>query len=465
MATTISNMNTGATSGSSLDGLLKNVYLPTMLVTAYNDHRFSDMIKQRSDVITGGGSQIVHFASTQRAEGVGAFSEGGNWVNNVPIKGQQLTENVKYLNAYFELTGPVIKAANSGEKSAVNAVTKTVESNIQSFKNYFDRICMGAANGQLGYVSAVSGSTITVTKANFPLSGYNADMFLPVGARVHICTFDSSGIATNGYSNSNSDDDFGFIIDGVNSRVTTPGSDATTLAILDEDGGSYSGAGSQDIAVGDFIIREGSYGTASTSAALFSACLEPNGLSNLVTDGSSNSETASNYTTVWGKTRTDTGYNYLQSYMNNFSGELTEDSLTLMLMDLKYSRQAIPNLLLCTPRAERLYFINNLSPDKRWPGVTTEYSSGYRSTSIQLEDVELKLSSLAAVPAGQLFMLNTNDFAFASNQMFEWVLGDGGQVLVQSHTGDNKFASAVQYMNFVCFDPYRQGKGYSISES
>jgi len=38
-------------------------------------------------------------------------------------------------------------------------------------------------------------------------------------------------------------------------------------------------------------------------------------------------------------------------------------------------------------------------------------------------------------------------------------------VLVQSHTGDNKFASAVQYVNLVCFDPYRQAKGYSIAET
>jgi hypothetical protein len=458
-------MSTGAASGSVLDGLLKNVYLPTLLVTAYNDHRFSDMIKQRSDVIGGGGNQIVHFALTQRAEGVGAIAEGGNWVNNVPIKGQQLTENVKYLNAYLELTGPVIKAANSGQKSAVDAVTKTVQTNIQSFKNYFDRICMGAADAKLGYVSGISGAALTVSKTSFPLAGYNADMFLPVGARCNVATFDTNGIASNGFCNANADDDYGFIIAGLTSRDTSAGT--AVLDLHDEDDSAYGAAGTQDVAVADFLVREGSYGTPGTAAVTYANCLEPNGLSNLVSDGTNNSETQSNYTTCWGKTRTDAGYSMLQSYTYDFGdNDLSEDYLTDMLMDLKYSRQAAPNLLMVTPKAERQFFIGgNFQSDRRWPGVSSDFTGGYRSTSIQLEDVTLRLSSLGAVPAGVLFMINTNDFAFASNRGFEWVLGDGGQVLVQSHTGDNKFASAVQYMNFVCFDPYRQGKGYSVSES
>ena len=95
--TTISDL----TNAGSVDGYLKKVYLNTMQRTAYNDTRFTELI--RSETIPGGGNHIVHFASTQRAEGVDGIAEGGNWVKSIPIKGKQMTENVKYMKPYFAI--------------------------------------------------------------------------------------------------------------------------------------------------------------------------------------------------------------------------------------------------------------------------------------------------------------------------------------------------------------------------
>lgn len=459
MPSTISNM----TNSTSLDGLLKNVYLPTLQETTYKDNGVADLIPVRDDLIDAGGNNIVHFALTQGSEGVGAISEGGNWVSSVPVKGKQMTENVKYLNAYLSLTGPLIKAANSGVKSQVNAVTKHFSTNIEAFRNNFNRMLSGDGSGRLALISAVDtgSSTITVTKTSFALAPFNADQFLPVGSRVNIATFDSSGVATSGFCNSNSDDDYGFIVTGVSSRDIANGT--AVLTITDEDGGDYSGGGTTDIAAGDYVVREGAYGTASTSAALFSACLEINGISNLVSDGSNNSETTSNYTSNWGLTRTS--YSNLQSYTKDFSDEITEDNLLSMMVEMQYSRQANPNVLVTTPKAQLKYFSNTGQADRRFNTVgPMEFTGGFTELGIQLGQRRLRIRVLPSIPAGTLSMLNTNDFAFAQSGPFSWVLGDGGNVLVQSHTGDTKFASAVQYVNLVCFDPYRQGKGYSITE-
>jgi hypothetical protein len=461
MATSISNL----TNSTALDGLLKKVYLPTMQSVAYDDTRFSEMIQARSDIIPGGGNHIVHFAQTQRAEGVGAISEGGNWVNNVPVKGKQMTENVKYLNSYIALTGPVIKAANSNEKSAIDVVTAHFKTNIRAFKNNFDRMLMGDGSGRMALVSSVASiPAVTVTKTGFACAPFNADQFIPVGTRCNVATFGTGvteAIAASGMKNANVSDDYGFIIAGHTSRSTSAGT--AVVDVHDEDDVAYAGAGTVDIAAADYFVREGAYGTAGTGAKNWTDCLEINGLSNLVSDGSSNSETSGNFLTCWGQTRTS--FNFLQSLMTDFaSAELDEDNLLDMMMDLQYSRQATPNLLMTTPKAEKKYFLNK-KDDRRFTNVgPMNFVGGYTRMGIQLGEWQLILTSLGAVPSGKLFVINTSDFAFAQNSPIEWVLGDGGNVLVQSHTGDNKFASAVQYVNFVCFDPYRQAKGYSVAE-
>ena len=458
MTTTISDLS----NSTNYDGLLKKVYLPTMQKTAYDDVRLTSLI--RSETIPGGGNHIVHFAHTQRAESVGGISEGGNWVTNVPIKGKQMTENVKYFNAYISLTGPVIDAAKDGSKSAVNAVKESFRTNIRAYKNNFDRMLMGNQSGYCGRVSAItSGTSITVTLTSFPQAPYFADMFLPIGARMQSGTFTTTGLNSSGHNNSGS----GVYPFYVHSRISQDLSAGTSVMAFTYDGTNvYAEGGTTDVEVGDFFFREGAYGTAGTSAVTWANNREMNGIANLVSDGSSNSETTGNYTTIWGKTRTDSGYWYLQSLMNDFSNvRLDEDNLTAMMMDLQYTRQANPNLLLTTPKATRMYFNEN-KDNRRFNSVgPMDFVGGYRRMGIQLGEWQLILTSLGACPQNTLFIINTNDFAFVENRPMHWRLGDGGNVLVQSHTGDNQFASAVHYVNFVCFNPYTQGKGFSISQT
>lgn len=456
MATTISDV----TNSTNLDGLLKKVYLPTMQRTAYDDTRFTELI--RTETIPGGGNHIVHFASTQRAEGVGGISEGGNWVTNVPIKGKQMTENVKYMNAYLALTGPVIDAAKDGQKSAVNVVTDTVRTNIRAYKNNFDRMLMGDQSGYCGRVSAISGGTsITVTNSSFPQAPFFADMFLPVGSRMESGTFTTTGLNASGHNNSGSNEN-AFIVD---SRLSQDlGNGTSVMVFKDESGNIYNDGGSINVAVGDFFFREGAYGTAGTSAVTWSNNREINGINNLVSDGSNNSETNGNYTNIWDLTRTS--FWYLQSYTKDFASvRLDEVNLTAMMMDLQFSRQASPNLLVTTPKMENMYF-NEQKDNRRFNNLgPMDFVGGYTRMGIQLGDYRLILTSLGSCPSGTLFVINTEDFAFAENRPMHWRLGDGGQALVQSHTGDNQFATMVHYVNFVCYNPYTQGKGYSVAES
>lgn len=459
MATSISDL----TNSTNLDGLMKNVYLPTMQTIVYDDTSFSDLIKARTDIIPGGGNQIVHFTTLQRGEGVGAFGEGGNFVTNVPVQGKQQNENVKFLNAYIALTGPVIQAANEGRKAAIDIVTQTFSSNMRAFKNDIDRQFMGDGSGRMARVSAIDTGTskMTVTQSSFPLAPFNADMFLPQGTRFQVATFDSAGIDASGPANSGSGT-FGFIVTNVDSRDLSAGT--AILSITDLDDGAYSGAGAHDIAVGDFCFRERTYfDTAAAQAYLFSVSRETNGVMNLISDGAANSETSTNYTQEWGLDRTS--FSHLQSLMNDFQNqELDEENLLSFMIDLQYSRQAKPTLLLTTPKAENKYFTNKVG-DRRFNNVgPMDFVGGHTRMGIQLGTWQLILTSLAAVPKGVLMVMDTNAFNFAQNKGIDYIVGDGGNILQQSHTGDNKFASLVHYVNLVCMDEYRQGKGFNVSE-
>lgn len=458
MTTTISDL----TNSTNLDGLLKKVYLPTLQKTAYDDVRLTQLI--RTETIPGGGNHIVHFAHTQRAEGVGGISEGGNWVDNVPVKGKQMIENVKYFNAYLALTGPVIDAAKEGPKSAVSVVTDSFRSLMRSYKNNFDRMLMGDQSGYVGRVSAISaGTSITVTNSSYPLAPYFADMFMPIGAILESGTFASTGLNSTGHNNSAS----GVYPFYVVSRLSQDLDNGTSVMVLASDtaGTVYNEGGNTNVEVGDFFFRKGAYGTAATSAVTWANNLEMNGISNLISDGLSNSETNGNYTTIWGKNRTDSGFWYLQSLLKDFSDvRLDQNNLTAFMMDMQFSRQANPNLLLTSPKAERMFF-NEEKDNRRFNSVgPMDFVGGYKRMGIQLGEWQLILTSLGSCPSGTLMILDTNDFAFVENRPMHWRLGDGGSVLVQSHTGDNQFATLVHYVNFVCFNPYIQGKGYGVKE-
>ncbi len=454
-ATTIGNLS----NTTNLDGLLKNVYLPTLIDTTYNDTSLTAFIRRDASLLPGGGNNITNFFLTQRAEGVGAISEGGNYLTSVPVKGKQGTDNVKYLNAYIELTGPVIKAANSGQKSAIMAVTKSFETNIIAYKNNFDRMLAGAGDGELATVGSVAS---IATSLGITSRGYSAAQYTPVGTRLKIITYNGSLVITKVVDIETNDRKIG-VVDNIVSEDLDAGTaeilivDATNAAALDN-------AGTSDAAVSDVLIRESAYGTITTSSTAVSDIQEINGLQQLVSDGVNNSETTTNFTTIWGINRTTTNSYQLKSLTKNINAELDEEVLLGIVQDMKFNRQARPNMLLVSPRSELKYFLNS-KDDRRFNTMTAlDFEGGFTKNAIAMGgDVRLILSSLASIPDDLIYVINTNDFAFAANSPPTWVLGDGGQVLIQSHTGDNKFASMVEYVNFVLLNPRHQFKGYNVT--
>ncbi len=447
MTTLLTNWGTGNALDTA-DGLLKDVYLPGITDTIFNDTAFTALIQSRTDVIDYVGRRIVTAFRKQRSAGVGSITEGGNFVDSVPTKGQQGSETLAYLNLYFSISGPMIATAKQGMGAFVDVVTDHFETIAISAKNDFERQLMGAQDGKLAKWTdtAITGAASVSYDVTGP--AFFDTQYLEPGMS---CQFH----ATLGTEKTAVDGTNAFlIVDSITKGSKKTG--GVTRGTV-----KWTEAATANIASNDFITRKNAYSG--------STCLEINGLYNLVSDGAATnvndffgSETATNFASIWGLSRaTNT---YLQSQMSNVSAELDEEVLLDAMIESKYQFQGRPNLLVVSPRALQKYFLNT-KDDRRFNTMDAlQWTGGYTGLGIQLGTDKLMLTSIPSVPSGSAFMINTNDFAFASaSNGYQWLTGGQG-VLRQKEGSDAQFATAVNYINFVCFDPHRQVKLYIISE-
>ena len=434
---------------TAYDGLLKEVYLPGLTDTVFNDATFTRLIQGTTEGIDFEGQRIIKGFKHQRAGGIGAIAEGGEFVDSVPQKGQQGHEFLKYLNAYFQITGPAVRAAQGGAGSFVNAATDAFEDMMTNAKNDLERQLTGNGDGSLaicneaiahGDLNGVATDTI-----NVKLGGYTATQFFREGMKIDI-------LKSNATEIKNATD-----VSGLANRI-----ELTVDSIVDADTISvtYDGTPTWDTpgtVAGDLIVPQGAY-----SSLASTGCLEINGLRNLMDDSAS----------VWNLSRTT--YPFLKSSVKALNEELSEATLLEYLIEMQFQHQGTPNLFLVSPLAMLTYFTNVVGTgtastnNLRRFNVTDamEWVGGYTGLGIQLGSMQLMLTSLGSVRIdndnadknSEAYLMNTADFAFASmTSGYEW-LTPGGRVLQQKEGSDNQFATAVNYLNFVCYDPKRQMK-------
>lgn len=437
-----------------LTGVLKDVYLPGMTNTVYFDNKFTALIQSQAAKLDATGRRFVHAWDIQRAASFGPMAEGGDFRASVPVDAAQGTEWLKYTNGYVELTGPAVATVKAGEGSYVDIVSKHMTSMIQNAKMQTERMLMGQADGRLGDIGADStvnsGSTMYIDGPAF-----FDTQFMERGQEIE---FHDDGV-------------FGTILDFDGSTAYTSISSLTTGNKRTSSLGTIVISGTMDggsqLTIGDHICLRGAY-TSTT-------CLEPNGLMNLISDGSTTTstyigaESTSNFTSIWGKTRTTAGNEYLLSHIVNINAELDEDNLLQTIMENQHMYRGKPNLLIVSPRAILKYFSNSpAQTDRRFNTMDSiQWTAGYKGFGIQLGDKTLMLTSLASVPEGYAYLINTKDFAFMrppGMNGFKWLEGDGGNVLRKKEGSDNYFMSAVDYVQFVCFDAGAQSKLYGITE-
>lgn len=450
------------------DGLLKDIYLPGLTDTLFNDKSFTALITTGSEQIDYSGNRIIRTFKTQRAGGVGPMAEGGSFVPSVPMKGQQFYEQVKYLNAYLELTGPSIQAAKAGAGSFVDLVTDSFEDTITNAQNDFECQLTGEANGNLAYIVNGSATPTGVPAAtNFDCIGqafFDTQFFTP-GMQIE---FRDYAPGTAGSSDGTST-----LETSVQSSDNYATVASTTQGNKDVNNRSYGNVicentlSSKGLA-GTYMhaVRRNSYGYSSTESGSTTDYLGINGLQNLVDDGNTSGWARYGIWNCVGVKGERNTLSYLQSMVKDASSGdvyLSEETLLQYIMEMRYARGAKPDILVTSPRIMLVYF-SGVAGDRQFNTMSAiEWTGGYTGLGIQLGDTKLMLTAIGSLPDTQLYLLNTGAFAFATmTNGYQWV-NDGGRILTQKEGSDSKWASAVNYVNFVCNDPYRQLKAHSFS--
>ena len=470
---------------ATVDGLLKNVYMPALNDTTFDATPLMQMFGDFGGKFDFTGNYAIKAFKHQGAGGFGGISEGGDFVKGRNQTGFQGNTRIKYLNAFFSLTGPASRTVREGQGAYVDSVSSAMDDTLKLARMQMERIIGGAGDGELTRSAVLTAGGEAAMAQNEYLQpdttatsttpgtitgvagtgGYTPVQWLQPGLRVNLVidgNFDGTIPTAD------------FVQDAASARAVFE------VGHVDYEAGTYSlkllNASTVDVAseIGDdtFIaVLENAYGqieAAGTTTA--DQCLELNGLYNLVSDGVDHSgvsgnidESGDKYAKIWGLTRSAYPHALKSTVKANVAGtELDEELLIDWVLDLVNIKQSIPNVLVTDPKS-RLKYFSNRKEDRRFDTTVMDSMFGFRSIGVVIDQYNLLLQSLSSLTPGTLFMLNTNSFKFAkATDGFQWI-EDGGRILRNRENSDALFGTAVNYCEFLCEDPKGQLKATGLS--
>lgn len=454
---------------STVDGLLKNVYIPALNNVTFHAIPLVTMFGDFGGTIDFVGNKIIKAFKHQGAGGFGGISEGGDWVQGKNQKGFQGHERLKFLNAFFTLTGPAARTVKEGQGAYVDAISSAMDDTLRLAKMQMERIVGGSGTGELcrfavgaanatlqvgHYLKVVAGASDTTPAANCTASAggaYTKAQWLCEGLRVNAVidgNFDSEIPTAD------------FVNDANGARATFE------VSMVDYDNATFalklvtpsSGtSGNVDVAAemaSDTIVLvlENSYGEIEGAGGADSDhCLEPNGLYNLIDDGTTHAN-------IWNLARTAYPRALKSKYTAAASAELDEELMMGYVLDMANIRQAVPEVCVVDPKS-RLKYFSNRKEDRRFDMPVLDTSFGFRSLGVTIDQYTMILQSVASLKPGSMMLIKASDFKWAkATDGFVWVTNENGGIVRQREASDNLYASAVNYCNLVCENPHQQMK-------
>ena len=138
--------------------------------------------------------------------------------------------------------------------------------------------------------------------------------------------------------------------------------------------------------------------------------------------------------------------------------QLTEDDIQRTIDEIEKRSGKTPNIILCSwgvrRKLQKLFSENRRSVD------TVELAGGYKAMTYN----GIPIVADRFCPRGEMYFLNTEDFALHQLCDWQWLEGDDGKVLKQIPGKPVYTATLVKYAELVCSKPFGQGKITAISE-
>lgn len=350
------------------------------------------------------GREIQKLAPYGINGGVGAGDEGGLLPSSEGNSYLTFTSTLKNLFGTIEISDKAIKASSDDAGAFVNLLTAEMEGLLTASKFNLGRMLYGDGTGALTTVTSasVSGKTITPTSLKNLVEGLRIDFFNGISA-------------VSGFT--------GVRITGINKTNGTITIDKTLTADFETNANKYT------------IYVQNSKGEELTG---LEAIFAPTG-------------------TLYGQSKSD--YPFLVSYIKTKgSSETFNENLIQETLDEVETRTGNKMNFVVTTNALKRKFASTLSVYNRNIDVAN-ISGGYKALSFN----GIPLYGDKFVGDGNLYMLNTNDFAIYQLCDWDWLTNEDGSILKQKQGYASYLATLVKYAELVCSRPGAQGKMTSLS--
>lgn len=172
---------------TTIDGILKERYLPTVREAMTNGRVLLEKVQRNSEEYDG--KKVVIALNKSRNSGLGAAAENGT----LPTAGNQgyedATYTLKYVYGRGQITGQAMELSRTNAGAFAKALEREMKGLTRDFKNDLNRIFNGAGDNVLATVAtSVTSTSITVDSTRFINEG---DLIDINGDQVTVTTVDS----------------------------------------------------------------------------------------------------------------------------------------------------------------------------------------------------------------------------------------------------------------------------------
>lgn len=387
---------------SSADAALKNYYLGVVadqLNTESNP--LLARIKQTTAHVWG--KDVRRLVREGINGGVGAGSEASELPQANGNGYAQLVTSLKNLYGTIEITDKAMRASASNEGAFVNLLNDEMEGLVRASSFNLGRMLYGDGSGILGTVTAVSGTTVTMsTVKNFAV-GMTVDFLNEYG----VVNTNAQGRRVNA-------------VDRVNKKITLSGTTLTTVTLP----------------IGSGCCVQGSYG------------FELTGLGAIFNLSKSN---------IYGLSRS--AHSFLNPYVKTDIGAITEAEIQTAIDTVEETSGSKINFIVCSWGVKRA--LTNVLAERHSFVNTVELEGGFKGISF----CGIPVIADRFCPDGTMYLLNTDDFALHQLCDWEWLADEDGCILKQVAGKPVYTATLVKYADLVCVRPCGQAMLSGITEA
>jgi hypothetical protein len=142
---------------------------------------------------------------------------------------------------------------------------------------------------------------------------------------------------------------------------------------------------------------------------------------------------------------------WLKPY-NMSKGQITELDIQRAIDEIEKKGGKAPNIILCSWGVRRK--LQSILSQNRHSVDMVELAGGYKAMTYN----GIPIVADRFCPKGEMYLLNTEDFALHQLCDWQWLEGDDGKVLKQIPGKPVYTATLVKYVDMICSKPYAQGR-------